>query len=234
MANYQFAGVVVRIQNRYPFLEKQCAEFRCDDALTPEITLQVTDEELQRENDATGHRFSPGYIESICIYRRLCLEMPGFQGLFLHSSVIRVNGRGIAFLAPSGTGKTTHTALWQQLPDLDVTVINGDKPIIRLADGAPVAYGTPWAGKENLYKNECVTLTDLCFLERCTENSCEPISREEALKAIVHQLILPKDAGNMVRTLELLDRLLRSCRLWKIRCNTDPQAAVIASSTILK
>lgn len=234
MANYQLAGLVVNIQNRYPFLEKQCAPFRCSDDLTPNITVQVSTEDLQKEDRDTGHRFSPGYIESICIYRKLCLEMPRFQGLFLHSSVIRVADRGIAFLAPSGTGKTTHTALWQQLPDLEVAVVNGDKPILRLTDGVPVAYGTPWAGKENLYRKETVVLTDLCFLERSPENSCTPLSQQEALNAIVHQLILPKDAADMVLTLDLLDQLLRSCRLWKIRCNTEPDAAKVASETILK
>lgn len=234
MANYQLADLVVDIQNRHPFLTRQCQLFRCDDSLTPDMTLQATDEELQTEARAVGDRFSKGYIESICIYRKLCLQMPQFQGLFLHSAVIRVADHGIAFLAPSGTGKTTHTALWQQLPQVEVTVVNGDKPIVRLYDGVAMAYGTPWAGKENLYRKESVRLTDLCFLERSLDNSCTPLTPEEALRLIVHQVILPKDAANMVQTLELLDRLLRSCRLWQIRCNTDIRAAKTAYDAIMK
>lgn len=234
MANYLLADLVVDIQNRYPYLENQCRHFRCDDTLPPDITVGVSQEQLAAEMVNLPKRFSPGYVESICIYRTLCLQMPGFQGLFLHSSVIRVGNRGIAFLAPSGTGKTTHTALWQQLLGDDLQIINGDKPIVRFLQDKPVAFGTPWAGKERLYEKDSVALTDLCFLERAEENSCTAITPQEALQRIVHQVILPSQELGAVKTLELLDRLLRSCRLWEIRCRADLAAAETAYNTIIK
>lgn len=234
MANYLLAGLVVDIQNRYPYLEKQCHPFRCGDDRIPDISLQVTETELEAELQKLDHRFSPGYVESICIYRKLCLQMLGFGGMFLHCSVIRVADHGIAFLAPSGTGKTTHTTLWQQLLGDAMDVINGDKPIVRFTTGQPEAFGTPWAGKEDLYTMGSVILTDLCFLERAEENSCTHLTPEEALHPIVHQLILPTDACGAEETLTLLDQLLRSCRLWKIRCNMDPDAAKVAYNTIIK
>lgn len=230
MAIYEFAGTVVEIRNRYPFLEKQCRSFLS--CAMPSITIEVSPEEIRQELEKVGKNFSPGYAESICAYRKLCLEMPKFGGLFLHASVIRVEDRGIAFLAPSGTGKTTHTGLWQALLGDKLTVINGDKPIVRLTDSGPVAYGTPWAGKEGLYEKDSVSLTDLCFLERSEENSCTPLSPEQALTKIVHQVILPGQAQTALQTLDLLDRLLRSCRLWQIRCNIHPDAANCAYETI--
>ncbi len=234
MANYLLAGLVVDIQNRYPYLEKQCSPFRCDDDLTPDITVRVTQTELEEEAQKVTQRFSPGYVESICIYRKLCLQMPSFGGMFLHASVVRTENRGVAFLAPSGTGKSTHTALWQTLLGDKLEVINGDKPIVRFSGDHPVAFGTPWAGKEDLYKKDNVILTDLCFLERAEENTCTPLSREDALTRIVHQVILPTQAKGAVETLDLLDRLLRYCRIWKICCNTDLSAAQIAYNTITK
>lgn len=234
MANYLLAGLVVDIRNRYSYLEKQCAPFRCDDALTPDITVAVSQEELDNEMQEMDNRFSSGYVESISIYRKLCLQMPAFRGIFLHSSVIRVGEEGIAFLAPSGTGKSTHTALWQQLLGQQVEVINGDKPIVRFLLNRPEAFGTPWAGKENLYQKDSVVLTDLCFLERAAQNTCTPLSREEALQKIVHQVILPTKTEAVVETLDLLDQLLRSCRLWKIRCNMELSAAETAYRTITK
>lgn len=234
MANYLLAGLVVDIRNRYSYLEKQCAAFRCDDALTPDITVAVSQRELDNEMQELDNRFSPGYVESISIYRKLCLQMPAFGGIFLHSSVIRVGDQGIAFLAPSGTGKSTHTALWQQLPDQQVEVINGDKPIVRFLSGRPEAFGTPWAGKENLYQKDSVMLTDLCFLEQAENNTCVPLSREEALQRIVHQVILPTKTEAVVETLNLLDQLLQSCRLWKIRCNMELLAAETAFNAIIK
>ena len=234
MANYFLAGLVVDIQNRYCYLENQCRPFRCEDSLTPDITVRVNREDLEQEMEKLDRRHSPGYVESICLYRKLCLQMPAFSGLFLHSSVIRTGEQGIAFLAPSGTGKTTHTVLWQQLLGDKMQVINGDKPIVRFRTEKPEAFGTPWAGKEGLYQKDSVILTDLCFLEQATENTCAPLSREEALQKIVYQVILPTDLQGAVETLDLLDRLLRSCRLWKISCNTELAAAEIAYNTIIK
>ena len=234
MANYLLADLVVDIRNRHPFLERQCRRFRCDDALAAAITVEVSEAEILKEKAHTAGDFSDGYIESICAYRKLCLQVPAFDGLFLHSSVIRVQQRGIAFLAPSGTGKTTHTALWKNMLGENMTVINGDKPIVRFWGGRPVAYGTPWAGKEDLYQKDSVTLTDLCFLERADANTCTPLKPEDCVSAIMHQVILPTDAEGVSRTLELTNRLLKSCRLWRIRCNTAPDAAATAYEAIMK
>ena len=234
MAKYLLADLVVDIQNRYSYLEKQCRNFRCDDSLPAAFSVSVTDAEIEAETKSLDGRFAKGYVESICIYRKLCLQMPAFDGLFLHSSVIRVAEKGIAFLAPSGTGKSTHTQLWMQLLGDQVKIINGDKPIVRFTDSTPVAYGTPWAGKEGLYEKDSVILTDLCFLERAKENTCTAISPEDALQRIVHQVILPKSAQGTLETLNLLDQLLRNCRLWQIRCNMDLSAAQIAYHTITK
>ena len=234
MPNYAFAGLTVRIQNRYPFLERQCRAFLCEDAAPADITVEVTDEDILAEKKNAGSGFSPGYIESVCAYRKLCLQMPKFGGLFLHSSVIRTGGRGIAFLAQSGTGKTTHTALWKDLLGDGMEIINGDKPIVRFLGGCPVAYGTPWAGKEDLYCNDSTVLTDLCFLERAQENSCTPLKPEDCIPRIVHQVIVPADPQNALLTLDLVDRLLKACRIWLIRCNTDISAAQTAYSAIMK
>lgn len=230
MAVYEFAGTVVEIRNRYPYLEKQCRGFLSSGE--PSIIIEVTQEEIRQELDKVGKNFSPGYAESICAYRKLCLQMPKFGGIFLHASVIRVENRGIAFLAPSGTGKTTHTGLWQKLLGDKLTVINGDKPIVKLTSNGPIAYGTPWAGKEGLYEKDSVTLTDLCFIERSEENSCTPLPPEQALSKILHQVIMPGQAQTALQTLDLLDQLLRRCNLWLIRCNIHPDAAKCAYETI--
>lgn len=234
MANYSIAGLTVKILSRYDHLPRLCAAFLCSEDALPDITVCVTDEDILAERQACPGAFSDGYIESVCAYRKLCLQMPEFGGMFLHCSFIRAEEKGIAFLAASGTGKTTHTALWQQLLGEKVTVINGDKPILRQKDGLFFGYGTPWAGKEGVYAKDSAALTDLCFLERSEVNTCTPLTREEALRRIVHQVIFPEDAAGTTKTLQLLDALLKGCRLWLIRCNMDLQAAQVAYDTICK
>ena len=234
MALYKFADLVIELNNEYDFLAKQCAEYRYMADASAELTISVTQEEIQRERNVSPEtNFPAGYLESICAYRNLCQKLPGFDALLLHGSVIDCGGKGIAFLARSGVGKTTHTMLWKQVYGDQMRIINGDKPIIRFFGDVPYAYGTPWAGKENFQCNARVPLTDICFIERSAENQVIPIQPEECLSAVMQQILIPPDPQMAIRTLQLLNRLLSVCRVWIIRCNISQEAAILAHDTVL-
>ena len=58
------------------------------------------------------------------------------EAIAIHSSTIECEGRAVLFLGESGTGKSTHTRLWQEhIPG--ARLLNDDSPIIRMyqADG---------------------------------------------------------------------------------------------------
>ena len=107
-----------------------------------------------------------GYLESLAIYRKIAEKVIEYNGFLLHGVVVEVNKCGIAFLARSGVGKSTHVMLWKELLKNKLTIINGDKPLVRIIDGKIFAYGTAWAGKEKLHKN---TKTELRKTDIFTE-----------------------------------------------------------------
>jgi hypothetical protein len=111
-------------------------------------------------------------------------------------------------------------------------IINGDKPIIRFLDETPYAYGTPWAGKEGFQINGKTPLTDICFIERAKENKIVRITPEEALKPLMNQILIPSDPLAAVKMLDLLDKLLKTTRLWVIYCDPTIEAAEVASKAI--
>ena len=73
-------------------------------------------------------------IENICLYRSICMQMPLFGRILMHSSILEYEGKAYAFLGRSGTGKSTHTRLWRELFGDRAIMVNDDKPIIRLID----------------------------------------------------------------------------------------------------
>lgn len=234
MALYKFADFVIELNNQYDHLAKQCGEYRYTGSASAELTVNVTGEEIRRERNLSEDLlFSDGYLESICAYRKLCQQLPRYDAFLLHGSVIDCGGRGIVFLARSGVGKTTHTMLWKQVYGDQMRIINGDKPIIRFFEGVPYAYGTPWAGKENLQCNDRVRLTDLCFIERSEENRVVPMKPEDCINAVMQQILIPPDPQLAIKTLQLLDRLLSVCRLWVIGCNISEAAAILAHDTMI-
>lgn len=229
MMNIELAGIPVQLNNRFPDLLQLCRGY--ETTRTPLFSLSVSQEEIEAERQSQTYAFSEGYLETVCIYRKLALEILRYDVFIMHASVIEVDGKGYAFLAHSGTGKTTQTLLWLKHFGGRARVINGDKPLIRLTEaGTFVACGTPWCGKEGMGCNASVPLKALFLLERSAEPSCEPASEEYSIDRMFHQLLMPEKPEQMMQLLSLADRLLEAVPCYRLRCDmTD--ASVVAAYT---
>ena len=105
------------------------------------------------------------YLETLAVCRKIAERMPEHNTFLFYGSCIAVDGAGYVFTAKSGTGKSTHTRLWRELLDNRATMVNDDKPLIRIADDDAIIYGTPWDGKHPLSHNIAVPLKAICILE---------------------------------------------------------------------
>lgn len=200
-----------------------------------DFSLTVSDKDLILENSLSEFPCSNSYLEYIAVLRKMAEILPLNNGFVLHSACIDAQGEGVAFLAPSGTGKTTHLMSWIKYLKNKATIVNGDKPIVRFMGNTPIAYGTPWMGKEKLGQNTKTALKHLCFIERALENKALEISKEEAVEKILNQIYMPKNNPEATfKTIELADKLLSSCKLWTIYCNLDENAGEIVYKTITK
>ena len=111
----------------------------------------------------------------------------------MHGVVIDACDCGIAFLARSGVGKSTHTRLWQELLVDKMIIVNGDKPLVRIIGNKIFAYGTPWAGKENIHINTKTELKKVCFIERSEKNECVRMEKDIVFEKLIKQIYIPKD-----------------------------------------
>lgn len=229
MFSIRLADVVFCIDNKYNYVEEMCKDYICDD--TPEVKISVTDAEINAENG--DGEFDEGYLESLAVYRKIAEEIVSFNGFLMHGAVIDVDGVGVGFLAKSGVGKSTHMALWEKCLGNRLTVVNGDKPLIRIVDGSVYAYGTPWAGKEGIQSNTCTKLKKLCFLERAEENSCTELAKEKVLEKFFSQIYRPTNGLKIAATLEMTEQVINSLQFYVIRCNKDISAAETAIDVLL-
>ncbi len=228
----KIADFIIDFKTPSLYLKKFLDEYQYDGI--PQFTITVTEEEIKAAQSIGAITANALQGEINAIQQKLITLIPLYNAFFFHASLIEVDGLGIAFTALSGTGKTTHTLLWQKLLDNKMQIINGDKPIIRFIDGIPYGYGTPWCGKEHFGINKKVPIKHLCFIERSEKNSCEKITSKDTLKNIFSQIFIPKEPAAALKTLELLDKLLNSVEIWVIKCNTDISAAKTAYNSIFK
>lgn len=198
------------------------------------IKISITDNDIQKVREIINYPASNLQLEATAFYDKLLEHLPLNNALFLHSSLISVDNVGIAFTALSGTGKSTHTLLWQQLLGDKMEIINGDKPIIRFIDNIAYGYGTPWNGKENLGTNKRVPLKHICFIEQSPTNICERLTAQDAINRIFSQIFVPSEPAAAFKTLELLNNLLTKCSIWNIKCTKDIEAAQVAYNAIFK
>lgn len=237
MADCRLADLNVRFKDTYGRLARKVAAFSADFD-QPDVCVTITQEDIATERlmDNGEHAsYTDEQFEPFAAFRCLGNQLPAFDGVVMHGCLIRAGEKGILFTARSGTGKTTHMMLWKKLLGEKMSIVNGDKPLVRFLDPSDEVangYGTPWAGKENLRTNTSVGLTDVCMIERATVNETVPLSFEEGVELLMRQTYLPADRVMQEKTSQLIDRIAKGVRFWKIRCNMDLAAAQAAFDAI--
>lgn len=163
---------------------------------------------------------------------QFCYQLIQYNGLYLHSSAVELDGKAYLFSGPSGMGKSTHTRLWQTVYP-DAKVFNDDKPALRRLDGHWFAYGTPWCGKDGININMKVPLGGICFLRRGESNAIRRLSPLEASAQIISQTIHRfKSEDRLDLLLSHVDKLVREIPVYELCCTPTTDAALLSSETM--
>ena len=230
MFNIKIADVSVCIDNKYEYIREMCRDYITDEPA--EFSVSVTDDEIKREND-TNEGFPDYYLETLAVYRKIAKELSACNVFLMHGVLMDAENRGILLCAESGTGKSTHAALWLELLGQRCEIINGDKPLVRVIDGVPYAYGTPWCGKEEINKNARVRLSDICFIRRAEENKAGKVDKAEIVQNFIQSIHIP-DGAEAISVLDSVDAVARNVKFWNVFCNMDITAAKTAYDAIVK
>ena len=147
-----------------------------------------------------------------------CLTRRGYVSF--HSACIELNGRAIAFSAPSGTGKSTRARAWSQA--FGAELISGDRPLIDAKN--LVVYGVPWDGKEQCFRNVSFPLEAILDVRRSESAYMRKMSFEQKRRFLMRQCFMPMwDTDTAVRQLENIMKLALSARILRAFCG--PRAA---------
>lgn len=221
----KIADLTVEIRHKYAFTKQFCKDYVVDGTKQVDIIASTSPQEIEEEGKLYGSPHSEGYCENICLYRSIAEQIPILDRFVFHGAAVSIDGVGFIFTAPSGTGKTTHVRLLMSNFGDRVSIINGDKPIISLADGKATVCSTPWAGKEKWHDNTSAELGGICLLRRGKENSIKRISPAEYFDEIIRQIYIPKDSRAMEKTLVLIDRLSSCVSFYLLECDMSDTAA---------
>lgn len=154
--------------------------------------------------------------------------------LLIHASLVRQNGYGYAFIAKSGTGKSTQVSLWlRHIPGCDL--MNDDNPIIRIIDGEPFIYGCPWSGKTPCYRNVKARLGAITRIDRADENSIEKLPPIEAFASFLPSCSSMKWDGEIFNNIcNTVTKVVETTGIYTLHCLPNKEAAILCNKTISK
>jgi len=232
----QIAGLVTRVQPMFISTREYCraylteaeAEFFVE---TTENDLAYEQEMAEREAVEEGLRirkFTDPFLERASMQRKIAAKLLCRDTVLLHGSCVGIDGTAYLFMAPCGTGKSTHTRFWRERFGQRAIMVNDDKTFLRITSAGVLAYGSPWSGKHGLDTNICLPLKGICFLRRGDKNRIHRVNPKAWISELRHQCMIPEDSDSGAKALALVDTLSQMVPLWEMMCTKDPAAARVS------
>lgn len=155
--------------------------------------------------------------------------------MLIHASTIMKGDYGYPFIAQSGTGKSTHSALWLTHIE-NCQLMNDDNPIIRImSDGMPYIYGSPWSGKTPCYRNIKAKLGAVTRIERAPKNSIEKLAPVQAFASVLPACSSMKWDSDIYNHLcDAVSRIIETTPIFTLYCLPDEEAAQICHKAIAR
>lgn len=191
---------------------------------------------LDMDRECRHARFSGDFSERLlrfACWMAYGLAVIPYKTVAIHTSTIQYDNRAVLFLGESGTGKSTHTRLWRENIE-GARLLNDDSPIIRIVDGVPFVYGSPWSGKTPCYRNEHYPLAACVRLSQAPYNKMTRLSVLAGYAAL-HPSCPPAfayDERLYDYISAFISDMLTAVPVYHLECLPDADAARLSCQTV--
>ena len=154
--------------------------------------------------------------------------------LKIHASVIEKDGKALVFLGKSGTGKSTHSKLWQKYVH-GCSLLNDDEPIIRIMnDGTIKVFGAPWSGSTPCYRNVSAEVSAFVHLHQSDENQLTKQNGVESFASLLQSTaIMRSNNNNRTMIISMINDILEKISVYRLD-NRPDRDAVALTETLLR
>lgn len=153
------------------------------------------------------------------------------QAMLLHASIVKHQGEAVVFIGPSGIGKTTQAELWRQYAEADI--LNGDKAFIRMEDGRPCAFGSPWAGSSPYTVNDSAPVKAIIILSQGPTNEIKRLTGFQAFTALSGHTFFPRwDERCTANVMQMVDDVFHRVPIYSLSCRPTEEAVRLTRLTI--
>ncbi len=142
--------------------------------------------------------------------------------LLTHSAAVIYNGEAILFCGVSGAGKSTQAASW--IKHYNAKPINFDHPCILWNNNIPIAYGTPWGGKEGFCMPVGAPIRAIVFVQKSEVSNVHELRKGEAFGHLALTNALPHLRPEMdEKLMKMVERLVQSVPVYIQECTLEKE-----------
>ena len=165
----------------------------------------------------------PDFAEDFCRQGHWLNYLPmerlllSYGRVILHASAVIHQGKAFLFSAPSGGGKSTHAALWQE--HYGAQILNGDKVVLYAGKNGLMACGSPMAGTSGIYVPQCIPLAAVFMLKKAGHNRVRCLSQREAVLGLYGEAVKSaRDAEFNSRLLDCILSMKEEIPIYSLEC----------------
>lgn len=151
----------------------------------------------------------------------------------IHSASILYKEKAWLFSAPSGTGKSTHAALWNT--NLNTKNINGDLNLLAFENEVPVVHGIPWCGTSGIYDTASYSLGGITLLKQAPTDHVRELTEDEKPLMVSQRFISPSwDVDMFEKNMKLAEEISSRSLICRLYCTKENSAMEIMKQRIDK
>lgn len=149
----------------------------------------------------------------------------------LHSSVVDVDGKSIAFVGKSGIGKSTQAELWKKYEH--ATLVCGDRSAIHIEQDCVNVYGIPFDGTARVFSNHKSLLIGIVTLRQGNEEKLEKLTTREAFSEVYAQITVnPWNKQFQLDAVDFVIQLIEKIPVYRLTCRISKNAVDVVRGEI--
>ena len=156
------------------------------------------------------------------------------QRFIFHAVAFRWRDKAWLLTAAPGVGKSTQYKNLKELYPEEISIINGDRPVIQiLDDGSIMVHPSPWNGKENWHGAKAAPLAGIIFLKQGKENTIRTLTAQEAAVGALSSVFHSYENEEVVKkAAKLATALLKHTPLWLLTNKGDLESSALLLDTL--
>lgn len=230
--NLRLSDINIRYNLRFYDTKKYLESFVSPSNVNSDECVFLSDFDLEQWQDG-GNKVN-AFAEFSLLHLPTSTYLLNYNRFIFHAVALRWHDKAWLITALPGVGKSTQYRNLKELHPDEISIINGDKPILELKeDGSFMVHPSPWNGKEHWHGAEAAPLAGIICLRQDKENQIQRVTAKEVVSQIyisIHHTY--ETERTILQAGKMANALLKAVPVWMLSNKGDLESSELLYQTI--